>query len=73
MRGPIDPAAKLSRQETALLVVDVQERLFSAMEAGRRDAVVKNIKILVAAGDHRQILADYVNGRYGRGAGGLCT
>ncbi|MBI3635581.1 MAG: hydrolase [Candidatus Rokubacteria bacterium] len=31
----------------ALIVVDVQERLFAAMEADRRDEMIRNIKILV--------------------------
>lgn len=33
----------------ALVVVDVQERLFPAMEAGRRDSMLGNIKLLLAA------------------------
>jgi nicotinamidase-related amidase len=34
---------------TVLVVVDVQERLFNAMDAERRDEMVANIKLLVAA------------------------
>lgn len=33
----------------ALVVVDVQERLFPAMEAGRRDSMLGNVKLLLAA------------------------
>lgn len=35
--------------KSVLVVVDVQERLFAAMEAERRDEMVGNIKILVPA------------------------
>lgn len=34
---------------SALIVVDVQERLFTVMDAERRDEFVANVKILVAA------------------------
>ncbi|MBI1893539.1 MAG: hydrolase [Candidatus Rokubacteria bacterium] len=64
----MNPMPELNRQETALLVVDVQERLFSAMEAGRRDAMVKNIKILVAAG-RRLGLQVFVSEQYPKGLG----
>ena len=58
----------LTREETALLVVDVQERLFSVMEPGRRDATVKNIKILVAAAQ-RLGLPLLVSEQYPKGLG----
>ncbi len=58
----------LAREETALLVVDVQERLFSVMEPGRRDAMVKNIKILVAAAQ-RLRLPLLVSEQYPKGLG----
>jgi hypothetical protein len=37
-----------SRRETALVVVDVQERLFGAMEPEQREGMVRNLKILRA-------------------------
>ncbi len=37
---------RLTRDGTTLLVVDVQERLFPAMDADHREEVVRNIKIL---------------------------
>ena len=39
----------LDRGRTALLVVDVQERLFPAMDADHREEVVRNIKILATS------------------------
>lgn len=40
---------RLTRDATTLMVVDVQERLFPAMDADHREEVVKNIKILTTA------------------------
>src|SRR5262245_50694258 len=40
---------RLDRRHTALLVVDVQERLFGAMEAEQREGMVRNLKVLGAA------------------------
>ncbi len=40
---------RLCRRETALVVVDVQERLFGAMEPEQREAMVRNLKILGGA------------------------
>ncbi len=45
MRDGVRP----SRRETALVVVDVQERLFGAMEPEQREGMVRNLKILGAA------------------------
>jgi nicotinamidase-related amidase len=42
-------AMALVREGTTLLVVDVQERLFPAMDADHREEVMRNIKILAAA------------------------
>ncbi len=39
----------LAREGTALLIVDVQERLFPAMDAEHREEVMRNIKVLAAA------------------------
>ena len=41
--------ARLTREGSLLLVVDVQERLFDAMDPEHREEMVKNIKILAAA------------------------
>ena len=38
----------LTREGTTLLIVDVQERLFPAMDADHREEVMRNIKILAA-------------------------
>ena len=40
---------RLDRDGTALMVVDVQERLFPAMDADHREEVMRNIKVLVTA------------------------
>src|SRR3970282_727312 len=40
---------KLTRDGSALIVVDVQERLFAAMDAEHREEVVKNLKVLATA------------------------
>ena len=45
---PIHPM-QLRAEATILLVVDVQERLFPAMDADHREEVMRNIKVLVAA------------------------
>jgi nicotinamidase-related amidase len=39
----------LSRAGTTLVIVDVQERLFPAMDADHREEVVRNMKILAVA------------------------
>ena len=38
----------LDRERTALVVIDVQERLFPAMDADHREEVMRNIKVLTA-------------------------
>jgi nicotinamidase-related amidase len=43
------PVPRLTRSSTALLIVDVQERLFPAMDADHREEVMKNIKVLGTA------------------------
>ena len=40
---------RLTREGSLLLVVDVQERLFDAMDPDHREEMVKNIKILATA------------------------
>lgn len=41
--------ASLTREDSLLLVVDVQERLFAAMDPEHRERVARNIKILAVA------------------------
>jgi nicotinamidase-related amidase len=49
-RGELTPhPLALSRAGTTLVVVDVQERLFPAMDADHREEVMRNMKILAAA------------------------
>lgn len=45
----------LAREGTTLLIVDVQERLFPAMDADHREEVMRNIKILAAAARRLQL------------------
>ncbi len=60
--------ARLDRRETALLVVDVQERLFGAMEPEQREAMVRNLKILAAAA-RRLNMPILVTEQYPKGLG----
>jgi hypothetical protein len=39
----------LAREGTTLVIVDVQDRLFPAMDADHREEVMRNIKILATA------------------------
>src|SRR5438034_132278 len=54
--------------QPVLVVVDVQERLFNAMDAERRDEMVRNIKILGAAA-RRLGVPVLVTEQYPRGLG----
>jgi nicotinamidase-related amidase len=40
---------RLVRPGTTLVLVDVQERLFPAMDADHREEVMRNIKVLATA------------------------
>ena len=42
-------AMSLTRHETALVFIDIQERLFPAMDADHREEVMRNIKVLTTA------------------------
>jgi nicotinamidase-related amidase len=53
---------------TVLLVTDVQERLFSAMDAERRDEMVRNVKLLLTAA-RRLDVGVVVTEQYPRGLG----
>ena len=59
---------RLDRRETALLVVDVQERLFGAMDAEHRDGMARNVKVL-GAGARRLGLPVLVTEQYPKGLG----
>jgi nicotinamidase-related amidase len=59
---------RLDRRDTALLVVDVQERLFGAMEPEQREAMVRNLKIL-GTGARRLGLPVAVTEQYPKGLG----
>jgi len=59
---------RLDRRETALVVVDVQERLFGAMEPEQREAMVRNLKILGAAA-RRLAMPILVTEQYPKGLG----
>ena len=59
---------RLDREHTALLIVDVQERLFGAMDPEQREAMVRNLKIL-AAGARRLGMPLVVTEQYPTGLG----
>ena len=59
---------RLERAGTSLLVVDVQERLFPAMDADHREEVMRNIKVLATAA-RRLSLATVVTEQYPKGLG----
>ena len=58
----------LPREGTTLLLVDVQERLFPAMDADHREEVMRNVKILVATAK-RLKLPIVVTEQYAKGLG----
>jgi len=58
----------LAREGTALLIVDVQERLFPAMDADHREEVMRNIKVLAATA-RRLRLPVVVTEQYPKGLG----
>lgn len=45
----------LARERTALVVIDVQERLFPVMDADHREEVMRNLKVLTAAARRLQV------------------
>jgi nicotinamidase-related amidase len=59
---------KLTREGSTLVVVDVQERLFAAMDADHREEVVRNLKVLAAAA-RRLALPIVVTEQYPKGLG----
>jgi nicotinamidase-related amidase len=58
----------LDREHTALVVIDVQERLFPAMDADHREEVMRNIKVLTATARRLQ-LGTLVTEQYPKGLG----
>ena len=58
----------LDRGRTALVVIDVQERLYPAMDADHREEVMRNIKVLIAAA-RRLNLGTLVTEQYPKGLG----
>ena len=59
---------RLTREGSTLVVADVQERLFAAMDAEHREEVVKNLKLLAAAA-RRLGLPILVTEQYPKGLG----
>jgi nicotinamidase-related amidase len=58
----------LTRERTILVVLDVQERLFHAMDADHREEVMRNIKVLAAAA-RRLTVPTVVTEQYPKGLG----
>jgi nicotinamidase-related amidase len=58
----------LMRERTVLVVLDVQERLFPAMDADHREEVMRNIKVLTASA-RRLHLPILVTEQYPKGLG----
>ena len=58
----------LDRARTALVVIDVQERLFPAMDADHREDVMRNIQVLTATA-RRLNLGTLVTEQYPKGLG----
>lgn len=52
--GPPHPMA-LAREQSALVVIDVQERLFPAMDSDHREEVMRNLKVLAAAAQRLEL------------------
>jgi nicotinamidase-related amidase len=58
----------LGREHTALVLIDVQERLFPAMDSDHREEVMRNLKVLAAAAQRLQ-LTTMVTEQYPKGLG----
>ena len=52
--APPHPMA-LAREQSALVVIDVQERLFPAMDSDHREEVMRNLKVLAAAAQRLEL------------------
>ena len=66
-KGPAPPSI-LTREQSLLLVVDVQEKLFPVMDSELRDGVAKNLKALGAAA-RRLSLPLLLSEQYPKGLG----
>jgi nicotinamidase-related amidase len=58
----------LARERTALVVIDMQERLFPVMDADHREEVMRNLKVLATAARRLQ-LPTLVTEQYPKGLG----
>src|SRR5262245_43857469 len=58
----------LTHDHTALVLIDVQERLFPAMDADHREEVMRNIKVLATAA-RRLRVPIFVTEQYPKGLG----
>jgi nicotinamidase-related amidase len=58
----------IAREQTAVIMIDVQERLFPAMDADHREEVMRNLKVLAAAARRLQLLT-LVTEQYPKGLG----
>jgi nicotinamidase-related amidase len=58
----------LGREHTALVLIDVQERLFPAMDSDHREEVMRNLKVLAATAQ-RLRLPTVVTEQYPKGLG----
>jgi nicotinamidase-related amidase len=47
--GKVTHPMAIAREQAAMVVIDVQERLFPAMDADHREEVMRNLKVLAAA------------------------
>jgi nicotinamidase-related amidase len=65
---PMSHPMVLARERTALVVIDVQERLFPVMDADHREEVMRNLKVLAAAARRLQ-LPTVVTEQYPKGLG----
>src|SRR5512134_3721704 len=68
MSQPGTHPMRLTREHTALVVLDVQERLFHAMDADHREEVMRNIKVLTTSA-RRLRLPILVTEQYPKGLG----
>jgi nicotinamidase-related amidase len=66
-RGELHPMS-VTREHTALVVCDVQERLFPVMDADHREEVMRNIKVL-ATSARRLGLPTLLTEQYPKGLG----
>jgi len=54
-KGHGEPWLALDREEAFLLMIDVQERLFPAMDSDHREEVMRNLKVLAATAQRLQL------------------